>query len=116
MHICEECSIDFFLKLLLLFSLLICGFRNKIDYNKLVEIVISLFYHNLLRLQNCDCYNTFSDHLLSKQVYENTEVKKRAALSSPYGKWVTENLRSLKPVNFLSATVMDNEAILRRQQ
>ncbi|XP_027068715.2 ferredoxin-dependent glutamate synthase, chloroplastic [Coffea arabica] len=54
--------------------------------------------------------------LTSGQVYENTEVKKRAALSSPYGKWVTENLRSLKPVNFLSATVMDNEAILRRQQ
>ncbi|XP_071911704.1 ferredoxin-dependent glutamate synthase, chloroplastic [Coffea arabica] len=54
--------------------------------------------------------------LTSGQVYENTEVKKRVALSNPYGKWVTENLRSLKPVNFLSATVMDNEAILRRQQ
>ncbi|GFY96133.1 glutamate synthase 2 [Actinidia rufa] len=49
------------------------------------------------------------------QVYENTEVKKRVASSNPYGRWVTENLRSLKPVNFLSATVMDNEAILRRQ-
>ncbi|XP_027173770.1 ferredoxin-dependent glutamate synthase, chloroplastic [Coffea eugenioides] len=54
--------------------------------------------------------------LKSGQVYENTEVKKRVALSNPFGKWVTENLRSLKPVNFLSATVMDNEAILRRQQ
>ncbi|PSS15725.1 Ferredoxin-dependent glutamate synthase [Actinidia chinensis var. chinensis] len=50
------------------------------------------------------------------QVYENTEVKKRVASSNPYGKWVTENLRSLKPMNFLSATVMENEAILRRQQ
>ncbi|XP_059428219.1 ferredoxin-dependent glutamate synthase, chloroplastic isoform X1 [Corylus avellana] len=54
--------------------------------------------------------------LLSGQVYENTEVKKRVALSNPYGKWVKENLRSLKPVNFLSATVMDNDAILRHQQ
>ncbi|XP_011027226.1 PREDICTED: ferredoxin-dependent glutamate synthase, chloroplastic isoform X1 [Populus euphratica] len=50
------------------------------------------------------------------QVYENTEVKKRVALSNPYGKWVRENLRSLKPANFLSATVMDNESILRCQQ
>lgn len=50
------------------------------------------------------------------QVYENTEVKKRVALSNPYGKWISENLRSLKPVKFLSTTVMDNEAILRHQQ
>ncbi|KAG5242545.1 ferredoxin-dependent glutamate synthase family protein [Salix suchowensis] len=50
------------------------------------------------------------------QVYENTEVKKRVALSNPYGKWVSENLRSLKAANFFSATVMDNEAILRCQQ
>ena len=49
-------------------------------------------------------------------MYENTEVKKRVALSNPYGKWVNENLRSLKAVNFLSATVMDNEGILRNQQ
>ncbi|KAA8517983.1 hypothetical protein F0562_015457 [Nyssa sinensis] len=54
--------------------------------------------------------------LTSGQVYENTEVKKRVALSHPYGKWVNENMRSLKPVNFLSVTVMDNEAILRHQQ
>ncbi|PON63092.1 Glutamate synthase [Parasponia andersonii] len=54
--------------------------------------------------------------LLSGQVYENTEVKKRVALSNPYGKWVMENLRSLKPANFLSAAEMDNDAILRRQQ
>ncbi|GMN57777.1 hypothetical protein TIFTF001_026880 [Ficus carica] len=54
--------------------------------------------------------------LTSGQVYENTEVKKRVALSNPYGKWVAENLRSLKPENFLSTTVMDNEAVLRRQQ
>ncbi|KAL3533562.1 hypothetical protein ACH5RR_007083 [Cinchona calisaya] len=54
--------------------------------------------------------------LPSGQVYENTEVKRRVALSNPYGKWVNDNLRSLKPANFLSSTVMDNEAILRRQQ
>ncbi|CAL5423087.1 unnamed protein product [Camellia sinensis] len=54
--------------------------------------------------------------LLSGQVYENTEVKKRVASSYPYGKWVNENLRSLKPVNFLSVTILENEAILRRQQ
>ncbi|XP_062111990.1 ferredoxin-dependent glutamate synthase 1, chloroplastic/mitochondrial [Humulus lupulus] len=54
--------------------------------------------------------------LLNGQVYENTEVKKRVALSNPYGKWVKENLRSLKPANFLSAAEMDNDAILRRQQ
>ncbi|KAM3690857.1 hypothetical protein ACJW30_09G152400 [Castanea mollissima] len=54
--------------------------------------------------------------LTSGQVYENTEVKKRVALSSPFGKWIKENLRSLKPVNFLSGTVMDNDAILRHQQ
>lgn len=54
--------------------------------------------------------------LLSGEVYENTEVKKRAATLNPYGKWVSENLRSLKPVKFLSMTVMDNEGILRHQQ
>lgn len=54
--------------------------------------------------------------LTSGQVYENTQVKKRVALLNPYGKWAAENLRSLKPVNFLSATVLDNEAILRHQQ
>ncbi|XP_050228409.1 ferredoxin-dependent glutamate synthase, chloroplastic-like [Mercurialis annua] len=54
--------------------------------------------------------------LLGGQVYENTEVKKRVALSNPYGEWVRENLRSLKSANFLSATVLDNEGILRRQQ
>ncbi|OAY40227.1 ferredoxin-dependent glutamate synthase, chloroplastic [Manihot esculenta] len=54
--------------------------------------------------------------LLGGQVYENTEVKKRVALSNPYGKWVRENLQSLKPENFLSATILDNEATLRRQQ
>ncbi|XP_073139676.1 ferredoxin-dependent glutamate synthase, chloroplastic-like [Henckelia pumila] len=50
------------------------------------------------------------------QVFENTEVKKRVALSNPYGKWVNENLRALKPANFLAVTLMDNETILRRQQ
>ncbi|KAM6548014.1 hypothetical protein CsatB_019690 [Cannabis sativa] len=54
--------------------------------------------------------------LINGQVYENTEVKKRVALSNPYGKWVKENLRSLKPANFLSAAEMDNDTILRRQQ
>ncbi|KAI3472270.1 hypothetical protein Pfo_029758 [Paulownia fortunei] len=49
-------------------------------------------------------------------VFENTEVKKRVALSNPYGKWVNENLRSLKAANFLSATLMDNETIIKRQQ
>ncbi|CAI9787509.1 unnamed protein product [Fraxinus pennsylvanica] len=55
-------------------------------------------------------------NLPSGQVYENAEVKKQVALSNPYGKWVSENLRFFKPVNFLSATLVDNEAILRRQQ
>ncbi|XP_027352326.1 ferredoxin-dependent glutamate synthase, chloroplastic isoform X1 [Abrus precatorius] len=50
------------------------------------------------------------------QVFENTEVKKRVALSNPYGNWVKENLRSLTPGNFLSASVMDNDAVLRQQQ
>ncbi|KAF9593998.1 hypothetical protein IFM89_026699 [Coptis chinensis] len=50
------------------------------------------------------------------QVYENTEVKKRVALSHPYGKWLNENMHTLKPVNFLSETTMDNDAILRHQQ
>lgn len=50
------------------------------------------------------------------QVYENTEVKKRVALSNPYGKWVQENMRTLKTVNFLSSTIADNDAILRQQQ
>ncbi|CAA0812826.1 Ferredoxin-dependent glutamate synthase 1-chloroplastic/mitochondrial [Striga hermonthica] len=54
--------------------------------------------------------------LHSGQVFENTEVKKRVALSNPYGKWVNENLRSLKAANFLSVTEMDNETILQRQQ
>ncbi|CAJ1914664.1 unnamed protein product [Sphenostylis stenocarpa] len=54
--------------------------------------------------------------VVASHVYENTEVKKRVALSNPYGKWIKENLRSLKPGNFLSASVMDNEAVLRHQQ
>ncbi|XP_073222025.1 ferredoxin-dependent glutamate synthase, chloroplastic isoform X2 [Cicer arietinum] len=54
--------------------------------------------------------------LLGGQVYENMEVKKRVALSNPYGNWIKENLRSLKSGNFLSSSVMDNDAILRHQQ
>ncbi|XP_030515796.2 LOW QUALITY PROTEIN: ferredoxin-dependent glutamate synthase 1, chloroplastic/mitochondrial [Rhodamnia argentea] len=54
--------------------------------------------------------------LTSGQVYENTDVKKRVALSNPYGKWVAENMRKLKPANFLSTTTMENESILRHQQ
>lgn len=54
--------------------------------------------------------------LTTGQVYENTEVKKRVALTHPYGKWVKENMRTLEPAKFLSTTVMENEAILRRQQ
>ncbi|CAA2995966.1 ferredoxin-dependent glutamate synthase, chloroplastic [Olea europaea subsp. europaea] len=55
-------------------------------------------------------------NLPSGQVYENAEVKKQVALSNPYGKWVSENLRILKPVNFLSQNLVDNGAIFRRQQ
>ncbi|KAF8395692.1 hypothetical protein HHK36_019642 [Tetracentron sinense] len=54
--------------------------------------------------------------LQSGQVYENTDVKKRVALSNPYGKWLNEKMRSLKPAKFLSTIVMDNEATLRNQQ
>lgn len=54
--------------------------------------------------------------LQSGQVYENTDVKKQVALSNPYGKWLNENMRTLKPVNFLSTATMDNETILRHQQ
>uniref|UniRef100_A0A1J3GI04 glutamate synthase (ferredoxin) n=1 Tax=Noccaea caerulescens TaxID=107243 RepID=A0A1J3GI04_NOCCA len=54
--------------------------------------------------------------LESGQVYENTEVKKRVASYNPYGKWVSENLRNLKPSNFLSSAVMETEDTLRRQQ
>ncbi|KAH9621061.1 hypothetical protein KSS87_011842 [Heliosperma pusillum] len=54
--------------------------------------------------------------LPSGQVFENTEVKKRVASAYPYGKWVKENLRSLKPVNFLSGAVLETDTILRHQQ
>lgn len=54
--------------------------------------------------------------LQSGQVFENPEVKRRVALSYSYGKWVKENMRSLKPKNFLSSAIMDNEVILRHQQ
>ncbi|GMH20196.1 hypothetical protein Nepgr_022037 [Nepenthes gracilis] len=57
-----------------------------------------------------------SVNLPSGQVFENTEVKKRVALSNPYGKWVKDNLRPIKSENFLSSAVLDNETILRRQQ
>ena len=50
------------------------------------------------------------------QVYENTEVKKRVASYNPYGKWVSENLRTLKPSTFLSSAVMETEETLRHQQ
>ncbi|KAG9457365.1 hypothetical protein H6P81_001873 [Aristolochia fimbriata] len=54
--------------------------------------------------------------LLNGQVYENTEVKKQVATLNPYGRWLDENMRSLKPMNFLSTTVMDDDVILRHQQ
>lgn len=54
--------------------------------------------------------------LQNGQVYENTEVKKNVASSNPYGKWLTENMRTLKPVNFLSTMVRENDVILRNQQ
>ncbi|MQL77895.1 hypothetical protein Taro_010312 [Colocasia esculenta] len=50
------------------------------------------------------------------QVYENTDVKKKVASTHPYGKWLSENMHSLKPVNFLSSLVMENELVLRHQQ
>ncbi|PPS16665.1 hypothetical protein GOBAR_AA03916 [Gossypium barbadense] len=58
----------------------------------------------------------FERILRRQQVYENTEVKKRVAAINAYGKWVSENMRPLKPVNFLSTTLLDSETILRRQQ
>ncbi|KAK1295204.1 hypothetical protein QJS10_CPA16g01043 [Acorus calamus] len=54
--------------------------------------------------------------LQSGQVYENTDVKKKVASANPYGKWLKENMHTLKPVNFLSSTIMDNDIILRHQQ
>lgn len=54
--------------------------------------------------------------LLTGQVFENTEVKKRVALSYPYGKWIKENMRSLKPENFLASTVFDTDKLLKNQQ
>ncbi|KAK9740733.1 hypothetical protein RND81_03G056400 [Saponaria officinalis] len=54
--------------------------------------------------------------LPSGQVFENTEVKKRVASANPYGEWVKGNLRSLKPVNFLSGAVLENDTILKHQQ
>nr|QCL11107.1 chloroplast ferredoxin-dependent glutamate synthase [Aegilops speltoides] len=50
------------------------------------------------------------------QVLENTEVKKNVASAKPYGTWLQESTRSVKPVNFQSSPVMDNETILRHQQ
>uniref|UniRef100_A0A1D1YMH1 glutamate synthase (ferredoxin) n=2 Tax=Anthurium amnicola TaxID=1678845 RepID=A0A1D1YMH1_9ARAE len=49
-------------------------------------------------------------------VYENTDVKKKVASLYPFGKWLSENMRALKPVNFLSSPAMDNELVLRHQQ
>ncbi|KAG6580883.1 Ferredoxin-dependent glutamate synthase 1, chloroplastic/mitochondrial, partial [Cucurbita argyrosperma subsp. sororia] len=54
--------------------------------------------------------------LQTGQVFENTEVKKRVALSYPYGKWIKENMRSLKPENFLASTLLDTDKLLRSQQ
>ncbi|XP_057548960.1 ferredoxin-dependent glutamate synthase, chloroplastic-like isoform X1 [Amaranthus tricolor] len=54
--------------------------------------------------------------LLSSQVYENTEVKKRVASSNPYGKWIKEHMRSLQAAKFRSGADLENDAILRYQQ
>nr|UJI64967.1 chloroplast ferredoxin-dependent glutamate synthase [Spirodela polyrhiza] len=54
--------------------------------------------------------------LQNGQVYENTDVKKKVASAHPYGQWLNENMRSMKPVNFLSSPVMDDELVLRHQQ
>ncbi|ONM60361.1 Ferredoxin-dependent glutamate synthase, chloroplastic [Zea mays] len=53
--------------------------------------------------------------LQTGQVLENTEVKKTVASASPYGTWLQECTRLIKPVNFLSSTIMDNETVLRHQ-
>uniref|UniRef100_A0ACD5WTF1 Uncharacterized protein n=1 Tax=Avena sativa TaxID=4498 RepID=A0ACD5WTF1_AVESA len=50
------------------------------------------------------------------QVLENTEVKKNVASANPYGNWLQESTRSIKPVNFQSSPVMDNETVMRHQQ
>ncbi|CAA6654040.1 unnamed protein product [Spirodela intermedia] len=54
--------------------------------------------------------------LQNGQVYENTDVKKKVASAHPYGKWLNESMRSMKPVNFLSSPVMDDELVLKHQQ
>ncbi|XP_042468513.1 ferredoxin-dependent glutamate synthase, chloroplastic isoform X1 [Zingiber officinale] len=54
--------------------------------------------------------------LQSGEVYENTEVKKRVASAQPYGDWLREKMRNMKPGNFLSSVIMDNETTLRHQQ
>jgi glutamate synthase (ferredoxin) len=49
-------------------------------------------------------------------VLENTEVKKSVASANPYGSWLQQSTRSIKPVNFQSSVAMDNETVLRHQQ
>ncbi|GJN10801.1 hypothetical protein PR202_ga28927 [Eleusine coracana subsp. coracana] len=53
---------------------------------------------------------------VASEVLENTEVKKNVASAYPYGTWLQERTRYIKPVNFLSSTIMDNETVLRHQQ
>uniref|UniRef100_A0A0E0I558 Ferredoxin-dependent glutamate synthase, chloroplastic n=1 Tax=Oryza nivara TaxID=4536 RepID=A0A0E0I558_ORYNI len=54
--------------------------------------------------------------LQTGQVLENTEVKKSVASANPYGSWLQQSTRSIKPVNFQSSVAMDNETVLRHQQ
>lgn len=54
--------------------------------------------------------------LQTGQVLENTEVKKNVASAKPYGTWLQQSTRSIKPVNFQSSPVMDNETVMRHQQ
>ncbi|KAM0863535.1 hypothetical protein ACQ4PT_044524 [Festuca glaucescens] len=54
--------------------------------------------------------------LQTGQVLENTEVKKKVASANPYGDWLQQSTRSIKPVNFQSSPVMDNETVMRHQQ
>ncbi|KAJ4762097.1 hypothetical protein LUZ62_072472 [Rhynchospora pubera] len=54
--------------------------------------------------------------LLSGQVFENTEVKKQVASANPYGDWLKQNMRNIKPVNFFASVLMDTETVLRHQQ
>ncbi|XP_024543692.1 ferredoxin-dependent glutamate synthase, chloroplastic [Selaginella moellendorffii] len=54
--------------------------------------------------------------LNSGKVSENTEVKKRVALSHPYRQWLDEKSRSLPVCKFSAEPFMDTDKLLQRQQ